>query len=513
MPDPTPPPVPAKELPPVPPVLQTRLDGIQLPTRGSSLGSGVSSPTSPTSTSSSALTSPTAARPPTSVPVPLPISSAGSNQQSISSNISNTTTITSATVTSSTATTRPIASAFQIHQRRPSHQASSGRSTATGSSTGGAGIGSSAPTLLHSGPGGVTTSNSNASVSVPVSISGGSTSSSGGSITGIHYIGSPPTVLQHAVSGSSGVSVSMGGIGSLNGGGGGRASSDLLRSREGTFSSTSMTGSGNVVGMGIVGGSAAGGVGAGGEFMLYGSSSDGTWQTICSRVLPLFNSEGLKGSMEDLNDLVNQWLNEAQAQQVNPLDEVRELLMAGVVTLGNKIVAAGDETLIPRLVELWTFLFGPVIPYLQGVFLPLRTRYRPIVSGQGGRIGNAVKGQGVQVGRTGVISATASAGLAGNDGGDSGVISGPPDVRAMALMIFRDLIVLSMASRLQAIFPRLFIDVRNDRRLQDIAAKLIQMFSVLQSLGGNVMSEPSVKCRGLLAALKETLRIDDADNL
>ena len=33
-------------------------------------------------------------------------------------------------------------------------------------------------------------------------------------------------------------------------------------------------------------------------------TTENIWQSIWTKVLPLFNGEGLKGSMEDLNDLV-----------------------------------------------------------------------------------------------------------------------------------------------------------------------------------------------------------------
>ncbi|KAL0088137.1 hypothetical protein F4703DRAFT_1735130 [Phycomyces blakesleeanus] len=59
------------------------------------------------------------------------------------------------------------------------------------------------------------------------------------------------------------------------------------------------------------------------------------WQTFCVRVLPLFNGEGVQGSIEDLNELL-------------------------------------------RLVEQWSFFFTYALPYFEAVFLPLRTdvRYR-----------------------------------------------------------------------------------------------------------------------------------------
>ncbi|KAI8643653.1 hypothetical protein BD408DRAFT_342030 [Parasitella parasitica] len=63
------------------------------------------------------------------------------------------------------------------------------------------------------------------------------------------------------------------------------------------------------------------------------------WQTLCVRVLPLFNGEGVQGTIEDLNDLC---------------------------------------LLLDRLVEQWSFFFTYALPYFEAVFLPLRTdvRYR-----------------------------------------------------------------------------------------------------------------------------------------
>ncbi|KAI8334675.1 hypothetical protein BC941DRAFT_356474 [Chlamydoabsidia padenii] len=65
-----------------------------------------------------------------------------------------------------------------------------------------------------------------------------------------------------------------------------------------------------------------------------GSGYDDIWQTLCVRVLPLFNGEGMFG-----------------------------------VT---------DEKLLDRLVEQWSFFFTYALPYFEAVFLPLRmdVRYR-----------------------------------------------------------------------------------------------------------------------------------------
>ncbi|ORE15322.1 hypothetical protein BCV71DRAFT_185591 [Rhizopus microsporus] len=63
---------------------------------------------------------------------------------------------------------------------------------------------------------------------------------------------------------------------------------------------------------------------------LFTSSQEDAWQTLCVRVLPLFNGEGPQGAIEDLNELL-------------------------------------------RLVEQWSFFFTYALPYFEAVFLPLRT--------------------------------------------------------------------------------------------------------------------------------------------
>ncbi|KAK4052385.1 hypothetical protein OIV83_002187 [Microbotryomycetes sp. JL201] len=67
--------------------------------------------------------------------------------------------------------------------------------------------------------------------------------------------------------------------------------------------------------------------------------TDDVWQTVCVRVLPLFNGEGIRGFVEDLNDLVTN--------------------------------------------EVWLFFWGNVLPHLEGVFWVLRTdeRLRAAVEG------------------------------------------------------------------------------------------------------------------------------------
>jgi hypothetical protein len=49
-------------------------------------------------------------------------------------------------------------------------------------------------------------------------------------------------------------------------------------------------------------------------------------------------------------------------------EEINELLELGMFTLTGKLKGVPDEKLVSRLVELWSFYFGTVIPYLKEFF-------------------------------------------------------------------------------------------------------------------------------------------------
>ncbi|KAG0080567.1 hypothetical protein BGZ92_000574, partial [Podila epicladia] len=94
--------------------------------------------------------------------------------------------------------------------------------------------------------------------------------------------------------------------------------------------------------------------------MSLGHSTEDVWQALCIKVLTLFNGQGLTGAIEDLNDLVRRCLLTR-----NPFalcDEINELLKNGMLTLNAKLGDVPDEKLVSRLVEVWSFFFGTVLP-------------------------------------------------------------------------------------------------------------------------------------------------------
>lgn len=96
------------------------------------------------------------------------------------------------------------------------------------------------------------------------------------------------------------------------------------------------------------------------------------------------------------------------------LEDVRDLLDSGMRLLDPGLLDPGlnDERSIPRLVEVWSALFGNVLPYFEAVFLPLQRELRE-------------EGELVEI------------------------VGRGWDVRRLVLMGFRDFVVLPLFSRLR----------------------------------------------------------------
>ncbi|CAB4482104.1 HbrB-domain-containing protein [Rhizophagus irregularis] len=161
-----------------------------------------------------------------------------------------------------------------------------------------------------------------------------------------------------------------------------------------------------------------------------------TWGSLVVKVLPLFNGEGLKLCIEDLNDLVRRYMNDRPLHLL--YDDINELLELGMFTLNGKLRGVPDEKLVSRLVELWSFFFGTVIPYFEGVFLPLLIQ--------------------------------------------SSVQKENMNIRRLVLMSFRDHVILPMGDRVEDAFNKLFHDFDSGIPVTDTAARMLQMSYILSSV-------------------------------
>ena len=48
-------------------------------------------------------------------------------------------------------------------------------------------------------------------------------------------------------------------------------------------------------------------------------------------------------------------------------NDATEIIRNGMVTLSAKLNGVEDEKMISRVVDLWTFFWGQVLPYVEGV--------------------------------------------------------------------------------------------------------------------------------------------------
>ncbi|KAI9208074.1 HbrB-like-domain-containing protein [Polychytrium aggregatum] len=163
------------------------------------------------------------------------------------------------------------------------------------------------------------------------------------------------------------------------------------------------------------------------------------WQHFCLRVMPLFDGEELKVPVEELNELLSGHLAETSIESV--LDDIRELLAQGMSKLVDEFetTAKEDNQLFMRMVEIWSFFFFNILPYLQGALLPIR-RFE-------------------------------------------GIPNEKKAIREMILYAFRDFVVIPMRTPLEESFGVLSQEIADGtaRRLQT-ALKLLQMLNILDTL-------------------------------
>src|SRR5438552_3085189 len=66
-----------------------------------------------------------------------------------------------------------------------------------------------------------------------------------------------------------------------------------------------------------------------------------------------------------------------QRQDPSTMIEVlTELIQTWFLSLNHTLRAVPDKRLVPHLINMWLFVFGKVLPYMQAVFLPLDHEFK-----------------------------------------------------------------------------------------------------------------------------------------
>ncbi|KAG8710579.1 hypothetical protein FRC11_004349 [Ceratobasidium sp. 423] len=211
---------------------------------------------------------------------------------------------------------------------------------------------------------------------------------------------------------------------------------------------------------------------AGGGSILNSTTSDtAPYQELHVHVLPLFNSENLKLPIEELNTLVKQHIqaviSRAPSRALAALEQdVKDLVNMGMITLNAKLQGLEEETLLTRVVQIWGFFWDQVLPYLEGVFLPLQTEKilqnlarnpKTVRPGSPGSPAHDLPGVVPLVGCTTI------------------------DVRNVVLQSFRDSIIQPIWQKLYDQLLAMGKDVEASASLGDRSARLQQMLLVLSS--------------------------------
>ncbi|KAK6528283.1 hypothetical protein TWF281_009529 [Arthrobotrys megalospora] len=183
------------------------------------------------------------------------------------------------------------------------------------------------------------------------------------------------------------------------------------------------------------------------------------WPLLKSRVLPLFAGEGLRTPVEDLNKLVIVHIKRQVEKKAAILliDDVQSLLDHGMAMLDSSLSKLPDVRLIPRLVEIWNFVFSTVLPYFEAVFLPLQQEFKGIGTVLSSREAREVWGTPDQ----------------------------RLDLRRMALISYRDSLILPLYTRLHAIFSKLQLDFDALPNVTETVGRVLQCVSVLASILSN----------------------------
>ncbi|KAL8935015.1 MAG: hypothetical protein Q9216_005624 [Gyalolechia sp. 2 TL-2023] len=178
-------------------------------------------------------------------------------------------------------------------------------------------------------------------------------------------------------------------------------------------------------------------------FGLNNMSAEDAWDFLRAKILIIFKDEELRMPVEDLNKLVLVNIQRCIAKRIPSIiiEDLRDLLQNGFISLDQTLSLVPDHRLVPRLVDMWLLVFGKILPYVQAVFLPLDLEF---------------KGHGS------LMSPRDAAEFWGANPDDTGGAFGSEfDVRRIVLLSYRDNVILPRHDTLKAIFSRLSLESIN----------------------------------------------------
>ena len=178
-------------------------------------------------------------------------------------------------------------------------------------------------------------------------------------------------------------------------------------------------------------------------FGLNNMRPEDVWDFLKAKLLITFEGEDLRIPIEDLNRLVTIHIQRCIHKRVPNIitEDFRDLLSTGFGSLDQSLHNIPERALVPHLVNLWLFVFGTVLPYMQAVFLPLDLEF---------------KGHGPLM-----TSQEANEFWGADPDSTDHAFGNEFDVRRIVLISYRDCVVLRHYDFLKNTFSRLSLDSIN----------------------------------------------------
>ena len=178
-------------------------------------------------------------------------------------------------------------------------------------------------------------------------------------------------------------------------------------------------------------------------FGLNNMRPEDVWDYLKAKLLITFEGEELRIPVEDLNRLVTIHIQRCIQKRIPTIlmDDFRDLLYTGFTSLDHTMYGVSDRSLVPHIVNIWLFVFGTILPYMQAVFLPLDLEF---------------KGNGT------LMTPKEAADFWGaNPDSTDHAFGNEFDVRRIVLISFRDHVVLMHYDVLKNTFSRLSLESIN----------------------------------------------------
>ena len=113
-------------------------------------------------------------------------------------------------------------------------------------------------------------------------------------------------------------------------------------------------------------------------FGLNNMAPEDAWDFLKAKLLVIFEGEDVRIAVEDLNRLVRTHVQHCVRRNAPSIiiEDVTDFLQTGFLSLSHTLRNVTDDKIVTHLVNMWLFVFGTILPFMQAVFLPLDLEFK-----------------------------------------------------------------------------------------------------------------------------------------